>query len=113
MTTVQGKPVPKNRTKTTITVTKDKQENPSDDYIKSRGYKRRGTKNLSDKELKELTQRLQLEKQLNDLDPSDFKRGMNVVKQITAAGTTLASLYALSKTPLFQDVVKAVKATKG
>jgi hypothetical protein len=82
----------------------------SEDYVESRKLRNKGKKNLSTKELKDLTQRLQLEKQLKDLTPSDFKKGMNVVKEVTAVGTTLAALYAISKTPLFQDVAKAVKS---
>lgn len=70
---------------------------------------KRGAKNLSTKELKDLTTRLQLEQQYKNLNPSDVKKGMNIVKGITAAGTTVASLYALSKTPLAQDIMKAMK----
>lgn len=85
----------------------------SEDYKVSRALKARGTKALSNKELKDLTQRLQLEKQLKDLSPKARNRGLNVVKSITAAGTTLASFYALSKTPLAQDIVKAVQRRAG
>lgn len=85
----------------------------SDDYTNARAMQKRGTKNLSTKELKELTTRLQLEQQYKNLNPSEVKKGMNVVKAITAAGTTVASLYALSKTPLAQDVIKAVSKKAG
>lgn len=85
----------------------------SSDYQKTRKLKRRGSKNLSTQELKELTQRLQLERQYKDLSPGQITRGLNVVKSITAAGTTVASLYALSKTPLAQDVIKAMAKKAG
>jgi hypothetical protein len=94
-------PNPKSTTK--------QKEPPAEDYIQSRKLKSKGVKNLSNKELKDLTNRLQLEKQYKDLNPSDYKKGMNIVKGITAAGTTVASLYALSKTPMAQDLIKAVK----
>ena len=81
----------------------------SEDYQKSKEMLKRGAKNLSTKELKDLTTRLQLEQQYKNLNPSDVKKGMNIVKGITAAGTTVASLYALSKTPLAQDIMKAMK----
>lgn len=81
----------------------------SEDYTNARAMQKRGTKNLSTKELKDLTTRLQLEQQYKNLNPSDVKKGMNIVKGITAAGTTVASLYALSKTPLAQDIMKAMK----
>ena len=81
----------------------------SEDYQRSKEMLKRGAKNLSTKELKDLTTRLQLEQQYKNLNPSDVKKGMNIVKGITAAGTTVASLYALSKTPLAQDIMKAMK----
>lgn len=85
----------------------------SEDYQTSRALQKRGAKNLSTKELKDLTTRMQLEQQYKNLNPSQYKKGMNVVKAITAAGTTVASLYALSKTPLAQDVMKAVTKKAG
>ena len=92
---------------------KGKRSQGSSDYQKTRKLKRRGSKNLSTQELKELTQRLQLERQYKDLSPGQITRGLNVVKTITAAGTTVASLYALSKTPLVQDVIKAMAKKAG
>lgn len=85
----------------------------SEDYQTSRALQKRGAKNLSTKELKDLTTRMQLEQQYKNLNPSQYKKGMDVVKAITAAGTTVASLYALSKTPLAQDVMKAVTKKAG
>ena len=85
----------------------------SEDYQTSRALQKRGAKNLSTKELKDLTTRMQLEQQYKNLNPSQYKKGMNVVKAITTAGTTVASLYALSKTPLAQDVMKAVTKKAG
>ena len=82
----------------------------SEDYQTSRALQKRGAKNLSTKELKALTTRMQLEQQYSNLKPNQYKKGLDTVKKITAAGTTVASLYALSKTPLGQDVTKAVKA---
>jgi len=82
----------------------------SEDYQTSRALQKRGAKNLSTKELKDLTTRMQLEQQYKNLNPSQYKKGMDTVKKITAAGTTLVSLYALTKTPLGQDVTKAVKS---
>lgn len=88
-------------------------KNPSEEYTQSRLLKSKSAKELSNAELKALTNRLQLEKQYNDLSPSDYKKGLNAVKTITAAGTTVASLYALTKTPLAQDIIKALKAKMG
>ena len=82
----------------------------SEDYQTSRALQKRGAKNLSTKELKALTTRMQLEQQYSNLKPNQYKKGMDTVKKITAAGTTIASLYALSTTPLGKDVTKAVKS---
>ena len=82
----------------------------SEDYQTSRALQKRGAKNLSTKELKDLTTRMQLEQQYSNLKPNQYKKGMDTVKKITMAGTTIASLYAVSKTPLGQDITKAVKA---
>lgn len=81
----------------------------SADYQTSRALQKRGAKNLSTKELKDLTTRMQLEQQYSNLKPNQYKKGLDTVKKITAAGTTIASLYALTKTPLGQDVTRAVK----
>ena len=83
------------------------------DYQTSRALQQRGAKNLSTKELKELTARMQLEQQYKNLKPSQYKKGMDVVKDITVAATTVASLYALSRTPLAQDVMKAITKKAG
>ena len=84
----------------------------SEDHEKAKELKLKGAKNLSNAELKELTQRMQLESQYRNLNPSKVKKGMKVVKGVAAAGTTVASLYALSKSPLAKDVAK-VLAKKG
>lgn len=82
----------------------------SEDYQTSRELQKRGAKNLSTKELKDLTTRMQLEQQYSNLKPNQYKKGLDTVKKITAAGTTVATLYALTKTPLGKDVTKAVKS---
>lgn len=89
------------------TASKQKSEG-SEDYQKSKEMLKRGAKNLSTKELKDLTTRLQLEKQYQNLNPSDTKKGLDAVKKITAAGTTITTLYALTKTPLGKDVTSAI-----
>ena len=80
----------------------------SKDYTNARAMQKRGTKNLSTKELKDLTTRLQLEQQYKNLNKTDLEKGMDVVKKVTAVGTTIATLYALTKTPLGKDVTSAV-----
>jgi hypothetical protein len=84
----------------------------ADDYKSARALNQKGVKNLSTKELQDLTKRLQLEKQYKELNPSEYKKGHEFVKGVLAAGTTITSLYVLSKTPMGQDVVAAIKKSR-
>lgn len=72
-------------------------------------------KTMSNIELKNLNERLTLEKQFNDLKFNDrqTKSGLNFVKQVTSVGTTVAALYGLSQTPLAKDVAKLIKSKLG
>jgi len=81
----------------------------SEDHIKKTNLMSKKVHEMSNEQLREFTNRLQLEKQFRDLKPSKVTKGLNHVKKVTAAGTTIAGLYALSKTPLVQDLAKAVK----
>lgn len=85
----------------------------SADYVHAVALKKKGSTNLSTAELRELTNRLQLEQQYSKLNPKSYEKGLQFVKSVTAAGTTIASLYALTKTPLGQDIVKALKSKTG
>ena len=89
----------------------------SGDYQQARKLKRRGSDNLSTKELEALTKRMNLEKQYRELERSDVLKGLEIVKTVTAAGATVATLYALSQTPLGKDVTsviqKVVRKTAG
>ena len=84
----------------------------SEDHINKTKLQKKPLKSMSNMELRKLNERLQLEKQYKDLNPKDINKGLNFVKKVTAAGTTLASLYALSKTPMVQDMIKAIKTVK-
>lgn len=84
----------------------------SEDHKQSRINKSKSTKELSTAELKALTNRLQLEKQYRELAPKDLRKGLSVVKSITATGATIASLYALSTTPMAQAAKKAIQIAK-
>ncbi len=93
---------------------REKAARGSDDFEESRALAKKGTRHLSTKELSELTKRLNLERNYKDLintaNKSRLDRGLDVIKKITSAGTTVAALYGLSKTPLGQDLLKAIKS---
>jgi len=83
---------------------------PGEKYRKqAKELRKKGYKNLSNKELQDLTKRMQLEQSFRTLKSSDQQKGLDFVKTITGVGTTLATAYALSQTPLAKDVAKAVK----
>lgn len=102
----------KAKDKVIATANKTLAKQKSEDFLKSRDIKAKGYKNLSTKELQELTKRMQLEKQLRELKVSDYSKGLDVVKTVTTAGTTIASVYALSQTPMGQAIKKAITANK-
>jgi len=80
----------------------------SQDYTTSRELKSKSISQLSTTELKTLNERLQLEKTYKQLNPSSIKKGQEVVKGIIAVGTTLSSLYSLYKSPVGQEIKKAL-----
>ena len=82
----------------------------SEDFEKTRELRKNAPDGLSTAELKALTQRLELEKKYKDLDPHGIQKGHTVAKAFLAGATTVTSIYAISKTPLAQDVAEAVTA---
>lgn len=84
------------------------QTQKSEDYLKSRESIKKGYKKLSTQELQQLSNRLNLERQVRTVGTADIKVGTDIIKAITAATTAVGGLYALSKTPLAQDVKKAI-----
>lgn len=80
----------------------------SKDHIVSRQLKSKGLKKLTNAELQTLSQRLQLERSVRDLKSSDYQRGTDFIKTATAIGSTLATAYALSRTPLAKDLTRAI-----
>jgi len=84
----------------------------SEDSKTIRTNLKKPVKTLSTAELKDITKRMQLEKQVKDLKPNDIKKGMAVVKTILAIGATVNSLHAFSQTPAGQVVVKRLDIKK-
>jgi len=62
---------------------------------------------MTNDEIMKLTRRINLEKQVRDIHPSAYKRGMNIAKDITAAGVTIGGLYALTQTPVAGRIANA------
>jgi len=80
----------------------------SSEHEQAREQMSRATKGLSNAELKALNERLKLEREYRTLASADAQKGLDWVKTLTAAGTTIAALYALSNTELGKDIAKAI-----
>lgn len=78
----------------------------STDHKEGRILYNKPVSEMSNDEIMKLTRRINLEKQVRDIHPNAYKKGMNVVKGVTAAGTTVAAFYALSQTPLAGKLVQ-------
>ena len=78
------------------------------DHSRAREQRKRGAQSLSTEDLRSLNQRLQLEKQYKDLDPSAVKKGQSVVKGVIATGTTVTALYSLATSDAAQAIMKVI-----
>lgn len=83
----------------------------SKEHVRARELNAKGKKHLSNSELKELATRMDLEAKYNKLNPSKFKKGMQIAAAITAAGTTMATMHGLAKGPLGQDIKRVLTKT--
>jgi len=75
-----------------------------------RKAKTSGTKSLSNEELRNLINRMQLETQYKNMSPGRVKRGENKVKALVATAGTISAVYALSQSKMgkrIRDVVGA------
>lgn len=69
---------------------KGSSDNTHDDYKKAHDSK--SAKSMSDKELRERLNRLQMEQQYSKLKSSDVNRGKQYLDKIVKAGTTVATV---------------------
>lgn len=65
-----------------------------------------GTKSLTNKEMKMLNTRLELEKKYNQLNPSRVDKGRKVLATTVSVVGGVTTLYAASQSPLANDVKK-------
>lgn len=78
--------------------------------------KEHGVKALTNQDLKQLNERLQLEQQHRDLSgraPTRFKSGHAHVKTILGVAGTLNNLHSQVNSPLVKAAIKVAKAKKG
>jgi len=82
---------------------------PSSDSTKVRELRKKNLKELSNQELRDLTQRQQLEQQYAKLNPSKVDRGRNAVKAGIAFGATGVAVYNMVNSPAGKAAIKAGK----
>lgn len=81
-------------------------EDVNDDY--KRAHNRRSVKDMSDKELREMINRLQMEQNYERLSQSNVSKGMSYVKKFTDNAMTIATLIAVPVT-LYNNADKLAK----
>lgn len=79
---------------------------PSSDYRKTKPYRNRKTHELTNKQLKAVNERINLEQNYRRLNPSKVKIGMGVAASILAALDMGTRFYSFIKSPAGQALAK-------
>lgn len=82
---------------------------PSEDHLKAQALKTKKLPELSNNELKTLTNRQNLEQQYQRLNPGTIKKGQLQVAALIGAPATAVGIYNLVKSPAGQDAIKVGK----
>lgn len=98
------------RRASSATSTSSRRAETHGDRQKVNELKKNSNRTLSNEELETIRKRLQLESNVSKLktQTATVNRGHEVAKTILAVGTTAASIYALSQTPLGKRVIQGV-----
>lgn len=93
-----------------------KKRSASADAQRHGANKKKALKELSDDDLRNLVNRLNMEQNARRLNPSKVNAGHNAVKGVLAAGVTANSVIAFAKSPAGQKMAnafaKAIKTSK-
>lgn len=76
------------------------------DNEKAKAISKKGLKNMSNDEINTVLKRMNLEKQMKEMNIAKLKRGEEMMKTVLSIGTTVSAIYGLSKTPLGEAIVK-------
>lgn len=90
-------------------VRKKRSRQSSEDAQRHGAAKRKAVDELSDKELKDLVSRMNMEQQVKRMNPSTVARGNNMLKTTAALGGTVAGLEAFSKTKTAKTLGTALR----
>lgn len=99
----------KARTKSSSRKSKGKKIPLHEDYINA--HSRKSVKSMSDKELKNRLQRLNMEQQYERLNPSKVNAGKKYATKVLAAATTTATVTGVALT-IYNNTDKIIKIAK-
>ena len=88
---------------------KTSDDDASDDYKKA--HDKKSVKSMSDKELRDRLNRLQMEQQYSKLNPSTVSKGREVASKVLKAGTTIATVTTTALT-IYNNADKIRKIIK-
>lgn len=89
---------------------KSSDEDASDDYKKA--HDKKSVKSMSDKELRDRLNRLQMEQQYSKLNPATVSKGQKIANGLLKAGTTVATVTTTALT-IYNNFDKIKKLVKG
>lgn len=89
---------------------KSSDEDASDDYKKA--HDKKSVKSMSDKELRDRLNRLQMEQQYSKLNPTTVSKGKKIANGLLKAGTTVATVTTTALT-IYNNFDKIKKLVKG
>ena len=81
----------------------------SSDYKKTAPLRGKPVSTLTNKQLKSLNERMNMEQNYRRMNPSNVKKGSDVVKGVIGALGTAATLYGLSQSPAGKAAIEAGK----
>lgn len=99
----------KARTKSSSRKSKGKKIQLHEDYINA--HSRKSVKSMSDKELKNRLQRLNMEQQYERLNPSKVNAGKKYATKVLAAATTTATVTGVALT-IYNNTDRIIKIAK-
>lgn len=95
-----------------VKTAKKTSKKPSADFRKAQELKKKGVPHLTNKQLKAVNERMNLEQNFSRMNPSKTKRGLKAVEAILAVGATANTAIAFSKSPAGQALAKNLAKKK-
>jgi len=81
----------------------------SSDYKQTKPLRSRKTRELTNKQLKKVNERINLEQNYSRLNPTKVKKGLNAAKGVLAVATTATTVYTMYNSPAGKAAIAAGK----